>query len=485
VTDDAATTTDPTQASDVGERRRAIQAERERSAQSDRDEPPPSTPPTSLVRPYAPITAPTGSIAVSGAGEDPESGPQEDADVEDVEDGTGGDLDVSAGASEEPVEPEPAEPGEPAEWSLFTPVVPPAPRPYHDVGSYPSTYASPTPPEPVLQEPAAAPAESPELREPSVEPAAEDAPWPVPPAPDQHRAAGADEWAQLSLRVGDDDAWLSALRRSLVAADDLGPDPGDPARPEPVVPREDDADGDVHAGDVVAGDVMAEDLVQDPFAPVETLQAEARDNQSDSDDRPGDGTPLEEVLPVVPDEPAPVVDDRPPVAPSSPFRRPAAERLTRAFGDDPAARPHGRIGEEADDGHEHVRGTLEPVLRRSTARAKATPVIQPPEPADSEDAFGVVRAAPVSWAEAMAANVTPSGKRGSRRLARARHESAGTEDYRPRPGADRSLTLLVLGMLLVLAVLVGLAVWAFWPRVVGARSVPPVSVTGMPAPRHA
>jgi hypothetical protein len=294
----------------------------------------------------------------------------------------------------------------------------------------------------------------------------------VPPAPEPRTEAGADEWAELSLRVGDDDAWLRALRRSLLAPGggaDLGPDPDEPATPEPVPPPlADGTDGDVRA-EMVPDDVAPDDAIPRDVVP---------DDHVVSDD---DDAPREDVLPVVPEEPVPAVDDRPPVTPSSPFRRPPADRLTRALSDDPAARPNTRSAEEADDDHEHVRGTLEPVLRHSTARAKITPVIRPPEPGEGDDGFGVVRAAPVSWADAMAENVVPSGKRGGRRLARARHESAGTEDYRPRPGADRSLTLLVLSMLLLLAVLVGLAVWAFWPRVIGARSVPSVSVTGMPA----
>ena len=60
-------------------------------------------------------------------------------------------------------------------------------------------------------------AESQERREAPVEPAGEDVPWSVPPAPEPRPGAGAEEWAELSLRVGDDDAWLRALRTSLVA----------------------------------------------------------------------------------------------------------------------------------------------------------------------------------------------------------------------------------------------------------------------------
>jgi hypothetical protein len=40
------------------------------------------------------------------------------------------------------------------------------------------------------------------------------------------------------------------------------------------------------------------------------------------------------------------------------------------------------------------------------------------------------------------------------------------------------LTLLVIGMLLVLIVVVGVAVWTFWPHLVGAPSLPWHAATG-------
>jgi hypothetical protein len=143
--------------------------------------------------------------------------------------------------------------------------------------------------------------------------------------------------------------------------------------------------------------------------------------------------------------------------------------------------------DDPEPAYSPARGTLEPVLRHSTERAKVTPVIRPPvlPPQPHEDGPFPARTGPVSWDEAMAADVVPGKKRRRGRLARARHESGGVEEeYRPRAGADRSLTLLVVGMLLVLAVLVGVAVWAFWPRGLGARSLPHVAASGQLAARQ-
>jgi hypothetical protein len=587
---DDATTTDPTDTSDVGERRRAIQAERERRAQRDRQDEPPPPAATSLVRPYARMA--------SAAGEDPDAGPEEvagvDQDVDErvdepvVEPAGSQDVELPAGAPDvpvaqepgtspaswpEPVErlraasaalwrpgsgpgasaaaaatppapeqpsepepptPEPSAPEPPAGWSLFTPVVPPEPLAYDDVEPYSSKYPSPfgsrDPSEPSSGPPSLG---QPSLGRPSsVEPAA-DGPSPeVRAAPEPSTRAGADEWAELSLRVGDDDAWLRGLRESGVApgaaADDLGPDPDELSEPEPAAPppwiagagaRKDDAseveavetepgetepdeavetepDRAVETGAVETGAVDTEDIetgdieteaIGDEVVEVEVVQDEAvdqaiQDGTRDDeevyrDDGPVGDAPREEV---VPDEAAPEADDRPLVGAQPPFRRPPAERLTRALTDDLAAAPAGRTVDEEDEareGNEPVRGTLEPVLRRSTERARVTPVVRPPAlpPEPDDDAPGDVRAVPVSWDQAMAVNVVPGGRRG--RVARARHESGGAEEYRPRPGADRSLTLLVLGMLLVLAVLIGVAVWAFWPRAVGARSLSPVAST--------
>jgi hypothetical protein len=98
---------------------------------------------------------------------------------------------------------------------------------------------------------------------------------------------------------------------------------------------------------------------------------------------------------------------------------------------------------------------------------------QPP----SEDAPAPVRQRTLSWEQALASDVVPQGKkkrRRGRRVSKARHESGGVGEYRPKVAADRSLTLLVIVMLLVLAALVGAAVWTFWPRVFGASSSSPV-----------
>jgi len=159
-------------------------------------------------------------------------------------------------------------------------------------------------------------------------------------------------------------------------------------------------------------------------------------------------------------------------------RRPARSGDRWTTRDDP---------DDPEPAYSPARGTLEPVLRHSTERAKVTPVIRPPvlPPQPHEDGPFPARTGPVSWDEAMAADVVPGKKRRRGRLARARHESGGVEEeYRPRVGADRSLTLLVVGMLLVLAVLVGVAVWAFWPRGLGARSLPHVAATGQLAARQ-
>jgi hypothetical protein len=209
------------------------------------------------------------------------------------------------------------------------------------------------------------------------------------------------------------------------------------------------------------------DAAADP-APMTVVEDEPEDDVPD--DLAVDSPALEEPEP---DDVHVRLDDRPsaavhqpPETPHRGIRRPPADRLSRALSDDvPSSGP---IGRPDDDEGPPVRGTLEPVLRRSTERAKVVPVIRPPvmPPAPPDGGPQVpIRPAPVSWAEAMAGDVVPGKKRRRRRLARARHESAGaTEEDRPRAGADRSLTLLVVGMLLVLALLVGVAVWAFWPR---------------------
>jgi hypothetical protein len=98
----------------------------------------------------------------------------------------------------------------------------------------------------------------------------------------------------------------------------------------------------------------------------------------------------------------------------------------------------------------------------------------------SEAAPVPARQRTVPWQQALGGDVLPQGKkkrRGARRSSKPRHESGGVGEYRPKVAADRSLTLLVIAMLLVLAALVATAVWTFWPRVSGATgSLPPLGV---------
>jgi hypothetical protein len=105
-------------------------------------------------------------------------------------------------------------------------------------------------------------------------------------------------------------------------------------------------------------------------------------------------------------------------------------------------------------------------------------------PAPSEGAAVAARQRSVSWEQALGGEVLPKGKnknkrRRGRRSSKARHESGGVGEYRPKVGADRSLTLLVVAMLVVLAALVAAAVWTFWPRVSGVTgSLPRLDVHG-------
>jgi hypothetical protein len=93
-------------------------------------------------------------------------------------------------------------------------------------------------------------------------------------------------------------------------------------------------------------------------------------------------------------------------------------------------------------------------------------------------ALAPARSRPVSWEQAVAGDVLPQGTkkkpRRGRRVSKPRHESGGFGEYRPKVAADRSLTLLVVAMLLVLAGLVAAAVWTFWPRISGAGGSSPV-----------
>ncbi len=98
----------------------------------------------------------------------------------------------------------------------------------------------------------------------------------------------------------------------------------------------------------------------------------------------------------------------------------------------------------------------------------------PPPP--SEETPAPARQRAVSWQQALAGDVLPQGKkrRQDRRSSKPRHVSGGAGEYRPKVVADRSLTLLVIAVLLVLAALVATAVWTFWPRVSGATGSSPL-----------
>jgi hypothetical protein len=287
-----------------------------------------------------------------------------------------------------------------------------------------------------------------------------------------------------------------------------------------------DDDAGLDAGLDVEGDVGADDGV-----PVETdsVDDESLITGSTSSTEPESADALE--LTGDPDRPQPgrragrTLDEDSRAAASEnrrAFGRAPAERLSQALsrGDDGTADEQGDVArgerwadlvegaggrtptdhpdEVADappgeDDEEPVRGTLAPVLRRSTQRAThptgSTPVIRPPvplsRPGDGPDAAAPPRDRPVSWEEALAVDVVPGkgGRRRGRRVAKARHVSGGPGEYRPRASRDRSLTLLVVGMLLVLVVLLGVAAWAFWPRVFGERSLPaPAPSTSTSAP---
>ncbi len=142
------------------------------------------------------------------------------------------------------------------------------------------------------------------------------------------------------------------------------------------------------------------------------------------------------------------------------FGRPSAQRM--------AHMPLRGPDLEDEEAEEPLRGTLVPVLRHSTERARypvpTTPAIRPP----LTGAATVTSPEPPSWEQALAGDGDAGGKRRGRRVSKPRHESGGTREYMPKPPPDRSLTLLVTAMLLVLLALVGIAVWAFWSRATGS-----------------
>jgi hypothetical protein len=123
------------------------------------------------------------------------------------------------------------------------------------------------------------------------------------------------------------------------------------------------------------------------------------------------------------------------------------------------------------------------VLRRSTEKTRyptsTKPVIRPPVMPPTPSAgipIAPTRPGTVSWEEALAGDVLPQGARkrgGGPRVSKPRHVSGGVGEYRPKVSADRSLTLLVVAMLLVLLGLVAAAVWTFWPYVSGAGESSP------------
>jgi hypothetical protein len=364
-------------------------------------------------------------------------------------------LDGSARVPARPAAaPEMAPPG----WSAFTPVVPPGPLPFD--------------PEPAAR-----------------------------------------GWEQVSVRNGDDEAWLRALREAageepsgLVPAATEGP-----ALPVPA------------AKPITAPPPSWED--SGPEAQHEDQHQDSTDDWTDdwADHRPDDRDAklvhvlepdvepqpaplikpelepeLEPVLEPVEPEPvddfpaetAPAVSDDPVESASGPrpsFGRASAKRLSRAVSQGPDDVDDEPPAAVQDD--EPLRGTLAPVLRRSTERARyptsTTPVVRPPvlpPPPGDLAAPAPARSRFVTWEEALAGDVVPgkNRRRPGRRMAKARHESGGHAEYRPRT-VDRSLTLLVVGMLLVLILLVGVAAWAFWPRIAGARSLPMERATGTAA----
>jgi hypothetical protein len=276
-----------------------------------------------------------------------------------------------------------------------------------------------------------------------------------------------DAWQQ-TLRDQDDDSWLRTLRdeddaplpwglgagvdaaRSDVPAEPPSVEPQSDAPPIPPLPLEgppkarpvDEAEHPPEHLRDDAAHLQADDPVEDPAydqAP-DHLHDLAHDLADDLAHDPAQASPP---------------------APHRAFRRPPAERLNRALTDE-----SGFLAEQGEpDDEERIRGTLEPVLRHSTERAKASPVLRPPVQSSDADAGVPVRPAPTSWDDAITGDVVPGKKKRRRRLARARHESAGAEEeYRPPSTSDRSLTLLVVAMLAVLAVLVGAGLWTFWPR---------------------
>jgi hypothetical protein len=438
-----------------------------------------------------------------------------------------------------PAPPETAPPG----WSAFTPVIPPDPLPFDldprsnggwehvsvrqgDDDDWLRTLRQPADEEPWTGPHDPSTSEPPAI---GVKGPAE------PPERADDRTDESDDQQDVGLDVGDDQhAYRQRDQDDAHDArdEDLndGPNDGSIDRPSKDLSEERndaqdtepdtdhgaglDPDGDAAEDDdlrVEADPVHGESLIAGSTAPPEREPADALELAGEPD-RPqpsrGAGRPLGE------GSPAATSEHR------RSFGRAPAERLSQALsrGDDGTADEPGDVpraerwadlvdgggggaetedrDEAADttpgeDDEELIRGTLAPVLRRSTQRAThptgSTPVIRPPAavsgPADGPGAAAPPRDPPVSWEEALAVDVVPGkgGRRRGRRVAKARHVSGGPGEYRPRTSRDRSLTLLVVGMLLVLVVLLGVVVWAFWPQVLGARSLPAPVVPGSSA----
>jgi hypothetical protein len=234
-------------------------------------------------------------------------------------------------------------------------------------------------------------------------------------------------------------------------------------------------DGDSDGQDPSAGPLLTEPLAERvrPGPPDEAPDEEPRARDlAPAGPAPAPLTAAPPLAPVHPDE----VDASLPPLGRPAFGRAPTQRLAEALA-------HGEEPHAADD-DEPVRGTVGPVVRRGTDRVRyptsTMPVIRPPvmpPTPGSGISIAPVRPGTVSWQQALAGDVLPNGKRKPRRSARVskpRHVSGGVGEYRPKVAADRSLTLLVVAMLLVLLGLVAVAVWTFWPHISGAPGSLPV-----------
>ena len=226
-----------------------------------------------------------------------------------------------------PAPPETAPPG----WSAFTPVIAPDPLPYDD----------------------------------------------APP--------GADGWEHVSVRQGDDAAWLRTLRRQSDVAPDVEPDR------HPDVERDVEPDGESPTSSRTwrpgprTRPTSAPDGTCPPSPRPPARPRQARRMRSDvPDDEPE-----------VQVEPAPAASGTGSVA---------------------AGTPEVPVAELGAAGHEEpVRGTLEPVLRRSTQRTKyptaTVPAIRPPVlPPTPGDPVPAARDDVVTWEQAVGGNVVPGAK---------------------------------------------------------------------------